>query len=83
MRDKLTTPAGVCFNVPGGAIMHRAKRIEEPLNDYFVITKLVGLEPAQFVGRGKFGVDQSRSATNMTVKNTLQRKMPGLPGKRH
>jgi hypothetical protein len=25
-----------------GAIMHRAKRIEEPLKDYFVITKLVG-----------------------------------------
>ena len=22
--------------------MHRAKRVEEPLNDYFVITKLVG-----------------------------------------
>ena len=42
MRDKLTTPAGVCLNVPGGAIMHRAKRVEEPLNDYFVITKLVG-----------------------------------------
>jgi predicted DNA-binding ribbon-helix-helix protein len=27
---------------PGGAIMHRAKRVAEPLNDYFVITKLVG-----------------------------------------
>ena len=27
---------------PGDAVMHRAKRVAEPLNDYFVITKLVG-----------------------------------------
>ena len=26
----------------GDAVMHRAKRAAEPLNDYFVITKLVG-----------------------------------------
>ena len=27
---------------PGGAIMDRTKRVAEPRNDYFVITKLVG-----------------------------------------
>ena len=27
---------------PGDAVMHRAKRVAEPRNDYFVITKLVG-----------------------------------------
>ena len=73
---------------PGGAIMDRTKRVTEPRNDYFVITKLSGLEPAQFVGRGKFGIDrrwkfgvpQFRSASNMAAKNTLQRKMPACRG---
>lgn len=36
-------PAGVCLNVArGDAVMHRAKRVAEPVDDYFLITKLVG-----------------------------------------
>ena len=45
VRDKLTTPAGVCLNVVGGAVMHRAKRVAEPRNDYFVIIKRCASNP--------------------------------------
>ena len=91
VRDKLTTPAGVCLNVVGG-VRHASRQAgSRAAQRLFCDHKTCGLEPAQFVGRGRFGIDrrgkigvaQCRSASNMAAKNTLQRKMPSLPGKRH
>ena len=70
----------------GDGIMHRAKPVAEKFSDdYFVIVKRVGppRHAHECVGRGKSGIDQSHSASNMTVINLLRRKMQGLLGKRH
>ena len=71
----------------GDGIMHRAKPVAEKFSDdYFVIVKRcwASIEHArECVGRGKSGIDQSHSASNMTVINLLRRKMQGLLGKRH